>query len=81
MEALHALHTAFLARNFASILLCIEQAATLCTCRHCAEGEQVFLSYGPLPNLKLLLFYGFALRDNPQDLVSFTLQAGTLSQS
>ena len=33
----------------------------------CSSGKQVFLSYGPLPNWRLLLFYGFALQDNPHD--------------
>ena len=47
-------------------------------CRSCVKGEQVFLSYGPLPNLKLLLFYAFVLQDNPQDVASFTLQACNL---
>ena len=42
--------------------------------RHCAAGEQCFLSYGPLPNLKLLLFYGFALPDNPHDTVPITFE-------
>ncbi|KAG2443768.1 hypothetical protein HXX76_002112 [Chlamydomonas incerta] len=37
--------------------------------RPCAPGRQLFLSYGPYPNSKLLLFYGFALPDNPMDEV------------
>ena len=45
-----------------------------CCCRGAAKGEQVSLSYSPLPNLKLLLFYGFALPDNPQDTASMTFQ-------
>ena len=40
----------------------------------CAAGEQLFLSYGALPNLALLLFYGFALPENPHDTVSLTLE-------
>lgn len=43
--------------------------------RPCCPGEQCFLSYGPLPNLKLLLFYGFALPDNPHDIVPITFEA------
>uniref|UniRef100_A0A7S0UNM8 SET domain-containing protein n=1 Tax=Polytomella parva TaxID=51329 RepID=A0A7S0UNM8_9CHLO len=35
--------------------------------RPIAEGEQVCISYGPLPNSRLLLFYGFAIKDNPFD--------------
>ncbi|BDA42806.1 probable actin-histidine N-methyltransferase [Coccomyxa sp. Obi] len=42
--------------------------------RPCSAGFQCFLSYGPLPNLKLLLFYGFALPNNPHDIVSITLE-------
>ena len=42
--------------------------------RPCAAGEQLYLSYGPLPNLALLLFYGFALPDNPHEAVSLTLE-------
>ncbi|KAG2436622.1 hypothetical protein HYH02_011557 [Chlamydomonas schloesseri] len=37
--------------------------------RPCAAGRQLFLSYGPYSNSKLLLFYGFALPDNPVDEV------------
>ncbi len=29
------------------------------------EGEEILLNYGPLPNLKLLVFYGFAVEGNP----------------
>jgi len=42
--------------------------------RRCAAGRQVFLSYGPLPNAQLLLFYGFALAGNPYDVVSLTFE-------
>ena len=42
--------------------------------RPCEPGEQLFLSYGPLPNLKLLVFYGFTLLENPQDTVSLSLE-------
>ena len=37
--------------------------------RDCARGEQLFLSYGHLPNAHLLCFYGFALKDNPHEEV------------
>jgi hypothetical protein len=33
--------------------------------RPAAEGEEVCLSYGQLPNEELLLFYGFVIRGNP----------------
>ncbi|GIM03057.1 hypothetical protein Vretimale_7852 [Volvox reticuliferus] len=42
--------------------------------RSCAPGCQLFLSYGPYSNAKLLLFYGFALKDNPADEVDLVLQ-------
>ena len=42
--------------------------------RPCAGGEQLFLSYGPLSNLALLLFYGFALPENPNETASITLE-------
>ena len=32
------------------------------------------MSYGPLPNLKLLLFYGFTLPHNPSDTVSISFE-------
>ncbi|KFM26144.1 Histone-lysine N-methyltransferase setd3 [Auxenochlorella protothecoides] len=42
--------------------------------RPCKEGEQVFISYGPVPNLKLLCYYGFVIADNPHDVVPLTLE-------
>ncbi|PNH09292.1 SET domain-containing protein 4, partial [Tetrabaena socialis] len=42
--------------------------------RPCAPGRQLFLSYGPYGNGKLLLFYGFALRHNPFDEVELELK-------
>ncbi|KAK9845837.1 hypothetical protein WJX81_003855 [Elliptochloris bilobata] len=42
--------------------------------RPCAAGDQVFLSYGPLPNLRALLFYGFALEHNPHDTLALTFE-------
>ena len=44
--------------------------------RPVGKGQQCFLSYGPLPNLKLILFYGMALADNPHDVVPIQLQVG-----
>ena len=38
------------------------------------QGEQVFISYGPVPNMKLLTYYGFSIADNPHDLVPLTLE-------
>ena len=48
--------------------------------RPCAAGRQCYLSYGSLPNEKLLLFYGMALPDNPQNRMTIQLKvshAGT----
>lgn len=42
--------------------------------RPCAKGEQVFISYGPVPNMKLLAYYGFAIPQNPHDLVPLQLE-------
>ncbi|KAL5498100.1 hypothetical protein ACEPAH_2230 [Sanghuangporus vaninii] len=33
------------------------------------EGEEVFNNYGPKPNSSLILAYGFALADNPDDTI------------
>eukprot|EP00210_Caulerpa_lentillifera_P005645 g5398.t1 len=38
--------------------------------RGCKSHEQLLLSYGALPNQKLLIYYGFVLRNNPFDFVS-----------
>ena len=46
--------------------------------RPISKGQQCFLSYGPLPNLKLLLFYGMAVPDNPHDVVPLQLQVWAL---
>ena len=37
--------------------------------RPIAKDEQCFLSYGPLSNLKLMLFYGMTILNNPYDVV------------
>ncbi|MEW5313577.1 MAG: hypothetical protein WDW38_005135 [Sanguina aurantia] len=50
------------------------QELRVCTFRPCAAGEELTLSYGPLPNAKLLLFYGFAVEHNPHNEVSISLQ-------
>ncbi len=42
--------------------------------RPCSKDMQCYLSYGPLSNLHLMLFYGFTLRDNAHDVVELTLQ-------
>lgn len=39
------------------------------------QHQQVYLAYGPLPNSQLLLFYGFALQDNPFEQQQVHLQA------
>jgi len=43
-------------------------------CAPAAAGQEVTLSYGPKPNADLLLFYGFALADNPDDAVEVRLE-------
>ena len=52
----------------------ISQSLRLRAFRPCPAGQQCFLSYGPLPSLKLLLFYGFVPADNPHDTCSLTLK-------
>ena len=47
--------------------------------RPCSKDQQCFLSYGPLPNLKLLLFYGVAIPNNPHDAVPLQLQVQLLA--
>ena len=42
--------------------------------RPCPAGSQVFISYGPVPNVKLITYYGFAVNDNPHDIVPLTLE-------
>ena len=42
--------------------------------RKCHAGRQVFLSYGPLHNAHLILFYGFALPGNPYDAVNLSFE-------
>ena len=48
--------------------------------RPCAAGQQLFLSYGPYPNDKLLLFYGFALPGNPFDEAKVAFEVGVRAQ-
>jgi hypothetical protein len=42
--------------------------------RPCPAGRQLYISYGPVPNLKLLCYYGFCIPNNPHDLVLFQLE-------
>ncbi len=42
--------------------------------RPCKKGNQVFISYGPAPNVKLITYYGFAVNDNPHDMVPLTFE-------
>ncbi|DBA78746.1 TPA: hypothetical protein ACH3X1_008655 [Trebouxia sp. C0004] len=42
--------------------------------RSVSKGHQCFLSYGPLSNLKLMLFYGMAIPNNPYDVVQLELE-------
>lgn len=43
--------------------------------RPCPAGSQAFISYGPVPNLKLLSYYGFIIPNNPHDTVGLRLEA------
>jgi len=49
--------------------------------RPCTKGEQAFISYGPVPNMKLISYYGFALENNPHDVVPLHLDGGELSKN
>lgn len=48
--------------------------------RPCRKGEQAFISYGPVPNMKLLAYYGFAIEGNPHDIVPLTLDISKQSK-
>lgn len=41
----------------------------------CQRGDQICMSYGQLPNWRLLLFYGFALASNQHDTLEIQLSA------
>lgn len=45
------------------------------------SAAQVFISYGPVPNLKLLCYYGFVVAGNPHDLVPLQLEVGAAACS
>eukprot|EP00808_Paulinella_micropora_P009478 g39548.t1 len=47
----------------------------LVTTRKIAPGEELFMSYGPLPNADLFAQYGFLLRNNPHDSYRLTVKA------
>lgn len=42
--------------------------------RGCTNGYQIYLSYGPLSNLRLLQDYGFAFEENPYDFVPLAFE-------
>jgi hypothetical protein len=46
----------------------------LTTFRPVQQEQQVYLSYGPLRNLQLLLFYGFAVEGNPFEEAMLTVR-------
>lgn len=43
--------------------------------RPCLKDSQVYISYGPVPNVKLLTFYGFSVLNNPHDIVPLKLDS------
>jgi len=45
------------------------------TTRDYEKGEQIFIDYGGFANRKLLAEYGFAIENNPQDVIIFTSDA------
>lgn len=47
------------------------QFKTLCSIE---KGDQIFLNYGALNNLHLLVYYGFTAIDNPYDSVTLELE-------
>jgi hypothetical protein len=49
--------------------------------RPCPAGKQVYISYGPVPNLKLISYYGFSIRNNPHDVVPLTLELPDLEST
>ena len=48
--------------------------------RPCRKGEQAFISYGPAPNMKLIAYYGFAIEENPHDIVPLTFEISKQSE-
>lgn len=44
------------------------------SCSSLHRGEQILLKYGDLPNWQLLLHYGFAIVDNPNDRVDVVFE-------
>lgn len=48
--------------------------------RPCRKGEQVFISYGPVPNMKLIAYYGFVIEENPHDIVPLTFEISKQSE-
>ena len=49
--------------------------------RPCAQGQQLYLSYGPLSNDQLLVFYGFSVLGNPFEKVELEVEGLGLSKS
>ena len=39
-----------------------------------AKYAQIFLNYGPLDNMQLLIYYGFTMDANPYDTVTLQLE-------
>ena len=65
-------HSATVACSYRLVKGCFELFPT--QDGQCVRGRELLNSYGPCPNSKLLLDYGFALLDNPHDTVRLALQ-------
>lgn len=70
-------HSATVACSYRLVKGCFELFPT--QDGQCVRGRELLNSYGPCPNSKLLLDYGFALLDNPHDTVRLALQLRPVS--
>jgi hypothetical protein len=59
--------------NNAKLFYGTDELRMVCV-KDCPAGEQLFNTYGDLPNCELLLKYGFVDQENPFNVVSFDLE-------